>query len=249
MSKGSHPTANESGKIIQLGQAHEVDMALPITMKMRVYYSSYHLWAARHLAALLKTIEDVPADRPRFDIRHRAYATSCIFSTVSFLEAAINELFQDVADGHESYVAGLDAESKRIMSEFWTVSEDRSRLLDKYQLALTFLRKQQFDPGQAPFQDASLVVKLRNELVHYRPRSLAGDAEPPLARKLMGKFDDNALMRGSGNPWFPDKCLGHGCSAWAVQSVVAFADAFFRRVAVEPNYRQVTFQPSPDDLA
>lgn len=167
------------------------------------------------------------------------------------MEAAINELFQDVADGHESYVSGLDAESKCIASEFWTFTEKRNRsafsVLDKYQLALTFLRKPQLEPGQRPFQDASLVVRLRNELVHYKPSSLGGETEHLLARQLSGKFDDNTLMRGSGNPWFPDKCLGHGCADWSVRAVVAFADEFFGRIGVEPNYQRVKFQPSPDE--
>jgi hypothetical protein len=125
--------AEPSSKVVKIGRA------FPITVKMRAYYSSYHLWAARHLVALVKAIETTPSERSRFDIRHRAYVTNCIFSAASFLEAAINELFQDVADGHESYVANLDAGSKRILSEFWTFTEERNRsafnLLDKYQLA------------------------------------------------------------------------------------------------------------------
>lgn len=222
-----------------------------MTVKMRVYYSSYHLWAARHFAALAKGIEATRGDRQRFDIRHRAYVTNSVFSAVSFLEAAINELYQDVADGHKSYIAGLDSDSKRIMSDFWDFTEGRNRsaftLLDKYQIALTFLRKQQFETGRRPYQDASLVVKLRNELVHYKPRSLGGKDEHRLVRQLSGKFDDNPLMSGSGNPWFPDKCLGYGCADWSVRSVIAFADDFFDRIGVKPNYQGVPFKPSPDE--
>jgi len=244
-------TPKPSGKVVKIGQVQEVDIALPITVKMRVYYSSYHLWAAKHLTALVKGIEAVGSERPRFDIRHRTYVTNSVFSAASFLEAAINELFQDVADGHESYVSALDAGSKRTMSEFWTFTEGRNRsafsLLDKYQLALTFLRKPQFASGQQPFQDASLVVRLRNELVHYKPSSLGGETKHTLARQLGGKFADNTLMRGSGNPWFPDKCLGHGCADWSVRAVAALADEFFGRIDVEPNYQRVKFQPPSDE--
>jgi hypothetical protein len=243
--------AETRGQVVKLGQAHEVDSALPIAVKMRAYYSSYHLWAARHFSVLARNIETGGTERPRFDIRHRVYVTSSIFSAVGFLEAAINELYQDVADAHESYVASLDGDSKRIMSEFWDLTEGRNRspfsLLDKYQIALTLLRKQQFELDQRPYQDAALVVKLRNELVHYKPKSLGGDAPHTLSRQLGGKFDDNALMSGSGNPWFPDKCLGHGCAEWSVRSVIAFADEFFGRIGVQPNYQRVQFQPSPGE--
>jgi hypothetical protein len=88
-----------------------------LTLNMRAYYSAYHLWAARHFAALARGIEAAGAARSRFDVRHRAYVTNSILSAVAFLEAAINELYKDVADGHESYVAGLDGNGKRIMSQ------------------------------------------------------------------------------------------------------------------------------------
>jgi hypothetical protein len=46
--------AETRGQVVKPGQAHEVDTALPITVKMRAYYSSYHLWAARHLSGKRK---------------------------------------------------------------------------------------------------------------------------------------------------------------------------------------------------
>jgi hypothetical protein len=233
------------------GTHREVDTALPITVLMRPYFSSYHLWAARHFFVLSRNVENEEGRRPRFDIKHRAYVMNCIFSAVAFLEAAINELFQDIADGHESYVANLDADSKRLMSDFWQFTEQRNRsafnLLDKYQIALTFLRKQQFASGHQPYQDAAVVVKLRNELVHYKPRSLGGDVEHTLAKQLTRKFQDNTLMSGSGNPSFPDKCLGYGCAEWSIHSATVFTDEFFGRIGVVPNYQRVQFQPSPNE--
>jgi len=222
----------------------------PVTITMRAYYSSYHLWAAKHFCALAQTVENAPGEQTRFDIKHRAYVTNSVFSAVAFLEAAINELYQDAADNHESYIKELDPDSKRLMSDFWQFTEERNRsafnLLDKYQIALTLLRKQQFDPGQLPYQDAAFVVKLRNELVHFKPQSLGGDVEHKLARQLRGKFPENRLMDGSGNPWFPDKCLGHGCAEWAVTSVSNLADEFFATINVEPNYQRIEFKPPPE---
>jgi len=243
---------NHEEKIVKLEQVCETDTVFPITVMMRGYFSSYHLWAARHFSALAGSAESEEGRRPRFDIKHRAYVMNAIFSAVGFLEAAINELFQDIADGHESYVASIDAESKRLMSDFWQFTEQRNRsafnLLDKYQIALTFLRKQQFGSGHQPYQDAALVVKLRNELVHYKPRSLGGDVEHTLVKQLARKFQDNALMTGSGNPWFPNKCLGYGCTEWSIRSTTGYADEFFGRIGVVPNYQRVQFKPSPTEV-
>lgn len=226
-------------------------VANPVTISLRAYHSSHHLWAAKHFSILAYNIEKDAGDTSRFDIRHRAYVTSSIFSAVVFLEAAINELFQDIADEHDSYIDTLDVNSKQLMSDFWQFTEQRNRsafnLLDKFQLALTFMQKKQFLTDRQPFQDIALVVKLRNELIHYKPKSLSNKVEHKLAAQLKGKFQDNQLMKNSGNPWFPGKCLGYGCASWATDSANLFADEFFSRIEVVPNYQRVQFQPSPDD--
>lgn len=153
--------SNRGQKIVKGVQAREIDTALPVTIIMRAYYSSYHLWAAKHLSELARSIENQEGERPRFDIKHRAYVTNSILSAVAFLEAAMNELFQYIADGHESYIAPLDAGSKREISEFWQRDQRKKKrrgVFAKYQSALTFLRKQQFAPGQPPYLDGKLVV-------------------------------------------------------------------------------------------
>jgi hypothetical protein len=82
------------------------------TIMMRVYFSTYHLWAAEHFAKSAATLEAAPGRIPRFDIEHRAYVTNAILSSVAFLEAAINELYRDVVDEHDSYVSPITSESK-----------------------------------------------------------------------------------------------------------------------------------------
>jgi|CXWL01.1.fsa_nt_gi hypothetical protein len=240
--------SHSGGLIVKIGQAHEIDTALPVTVIMRTYFSSYHLWAARYFSILARNSEKEDGRLPRFDIKHRAYVTNSIFSGVAFLEAAINELFQDIVDGHESYIATLDPHNKRQMLEYWQSPESkRLNLLGKYQKALTCLRKQPFNSNQSPYLDAKLVAQLRNVLVHYKPKSLGGGVEHDLAKELAGKFMDNRLMNGSGNPWFPDKCLGHGCAEWAVHSITMFADEFFRQIGTEPNYQRIQFTPLPNE--
>ena len=59
-----------------------------------------------------------------------------------------------------------------------------------------------------------------------------------MERRLRGKFADNALMAGSGNPWWPDHCLGHGSSQWAYESALALANGVSEALGIEPNYRR-----------
>ena len=239
------------GHVVEIGQVHETSIALPITVKKRAYFSSYHLWAAAHFAALVRRIEDEHDGRQsRFDIRHRAYVTNTIFSCIAFLEAAINELFQDVFDGHESYVDTVNAEGKQRLAQFWRDTEEQriwKRLLQKYQTALELLTESKLAKGEQPYQDAALVVSLRNVLVHYKPKTLGGYDQHDLVTKLKEKFPENGLIRETMDPWFPDKCLGYGCAKWAHTSVKEFADEFFERIGVLPNYQRVQFEPPPDE--
>jgi hypothetical protein len=187
----------------------------------------------------------LPGRKPRFDIQHRAYATSAVLSAVAFLEAAINELFKDVADAHESYISSIDEESRKFILTFWQLTEERNRspftILDKYQIVLTFCRKEQFMTGAPPYQDADLVIKLRTELMHYKPESYGGEVQHRFLKQLRGKFSENPLMADSGNPYFPDKCLGSGCATWAAHSVKKLANEFFQRLSISPNYQRVSF--------
>ncbi len=220
------------------------------TWLMRVYYSSYHLWAAEHFTQLAADVENSPGVRPRFDIQYRAYVTSAILSSVAFLEGAINELFKDVADEHESYIAPIDEDSRKLILAMWDLTEERNRspfsTLDKYQIVLTFCRKEQFSTGTQPYQDADLVIRLRNKLMHYKPESSDGEVQQKLDKQLARKFSEksiseNLLMTGSGNPFFPDRCLGSACAAWAVRSTKKLADDFFQKLGITPHYQQVRF--------
>jgi hypothetical protein len=58
---------------------------------------------------------------------------------------------------------------------------------------------------------------------------------------LAGKFRGSALMRGAGNPWFPDHALGAGCATWAWRSAQAFADEFSARMDIKFNYAVADF--------
>jgi hypothetical protein len=217
------------------------------TIKMRVYYSSYHLWAARHFAQLSSNIEATHIGKSYFDIEHRAYVTSTIFTAVAFMEAAINELFQDAADDHQSYITHLDDDLKITMTTTWndtkngkffksrnkaTERENRKEpsILVKYQTMLDFAKVGIFLKNEQPYVDAKLVIQLRNELVHYKPKIFDGSPSHEFEELLKDKFPLNPLITTLGNPYFPDKCLGYGCAQWAVDSCKNFVDTFFAKL-------------------
>jgi hypothetical protein len=217
--------------------------ALPVTVKMRVYYSMYHYWSALHFASLAGQLEGT-GQIPRFDIKHRAYVTGSLLATVSFLESTINELLKDAADlaGQSSLL------DQRVVQEYANLWKDERRLgiVRKYQLALEIAGCSPLPGDDTTLGNVSALLALRNVLVHYKPETL-GDNDPhPVADCLKERFAPNKLMEGSGNPFFPDHCLGHGCCDWAISSARSFVEECLGRLEVAPKYRAV---PWPDPAA
>lgn len=103
---------------------------------------------------------------------------------------------------------------------------------------LLFAEKDELDKRAEPYQSAALLTSLRNALVHYKSESVAGDVEHLFTKALRGRFPDNRLMTGSGNPWWPDHALGAGCAEWAFESAKALGDVVADALQITPNYRR-----------
>lgn len=214
-----------------------------VTIRMRAYLSSHHIAAAAHFTRKAKEIEaDYDAEHGQHGlfVLHRGYVMGAVLSSVAFLEAAVNELFVDAVDEHGGEIQRLAADTRIRLAQLWRFGADRASMLNKFQLALATATGQAFDEGRRPFGVVRLLDQLRDRLVHYQPESLIAGVEQPeqahkVEKQLRGKFALNPLM-GRGNLFWPDKCLSYGCAKWAVQSSIAFADDFFSRLDLTPNY-------------
>ncbi len=206
-----------------------------LTVTHRVYVSQYHLWAAAHLARLAAERE---ANPPRqFDIQHRGYVMSSLLESVAFLEALILELLKDAAEDQNLEIIGVIPTIARAkMLIFWKAGERRASTLQKFQSALLCADKAAFDKGAQPYQDAQLVISLRNALVHFRPENTGVADTHDIEAKCRGKFPIHERL--AMNPWWPDQCLSAGCADWAVKSVRAFAGDFCTRMGFQPHYQR-----------
>lgn len=242
----------------------EASVSASVSMSMRPYFSDYHLRSAAYFAKQSAVMEREHVGKPWGDVgdtvfyEHRACVVGAILSSAAFLEAAINELFVDSVE-HEARdpeptptdpprpVDQLPRNGRKLMADVWPFDVDRQKILDKYQVALILNGKPKMDASARPHQDVDALVALRNNLVHYKPREIAAGLElaretERMARRLRDRgFAPNPFFSGLGNPFFPDKCLGHGCAKWAVESSVEFADAFFSRMGIVPRYER--FKP------
>ncbi|MDX8142096.1 hypothetical protein SK854_08240 [Lentzea sp. BCCO 10_0061] len=227
-----------SGQVIHLDLASTVDTALPIKVVMRGYLSTQHLYAARYAAEDAQKLEDQYAGKEPFNMRHRGLVLSAVAESVMFLEAAINEMFQDAADGHHNRLIRLGEGPIMLMAALWEATNSgHMKTLVKYESALRFCGHPPFPYGSAPYQDVKHLVDLRNYLVHYRPEDLAEDRQPKISGGLRGRFPDNRLMAGAANPWFPAHALGAGCAGWAWRSARAFVERFAQTTGVTFNFQ------------
>lgn len=204
-----------------------------VRLSMRDYFSTNFLWSALRTSRLVGELETAKGNQPRFDMAHRSYAASSVIASATFLEAAISELFQDASDGHglrdDGYLAPLASDVVARMAIIWRATEQGRSLkpAEKWQWLLECAGYARLDPGTAPARDALLLVQLRNVLVHFKPEDISAEEEHALTKRLRGKFPDNKLAAGSGNPWWPSHGLGHGCTGWAVRSARTLADHVF----------------------
>jgi hypothetical protein len=212
------------------------------SVRTRYYFSSYHLWAASHFARMTSDLEN--QSDPNFNIQHRAYATNAILSSATFLEAAVNEVFDDAIDNHRGYIDPLSEETRRCLSDFWASDKNRRRpTLKKYRKALGCANQTLFDESGQPLTDARLLIELRNSLTHAHTKTQESGDMDDLAMELSRRFEPHRHIGKSANPYFPDKCLGAGCAEWAVVSARSFADEFFGRLRLVPNYQRADFGP------
>jgi hypothetical protein len=229
-------------------------------------YSNYHLFSAYHFAQSSKILEErYKSERKRneetlrgqifnkYHNRHRAFVTSSIICSAAFLEAFINEVFLEMRclpNGEQA--AQIEDTIKDKLISFCEKEDNRStgweyqKIIDKYSSALEIIIGTKLNKGGRSAQDVKILLKLRNELVHYKPQKIQ---EHSSKKKRDGtkkqysfdfdelerqkRFSDNVLFEG-GNNYFPDRCLGSGCAFWVADSALKFVDEFYLKLGIIP---------------
>jgi hypothetical protein len=219
-----------------------------VEIRIRQYYASLHIRAAALFSRLTYKVEQNCSRgfNEVHYIEHRSFVTNAIFSSTAFLEAYINELFADLNDKEvrkcDSKYKALESKFN-IFSEMWEAGIPRTSkysILDKYQIALVLAEKEKLSKGSKIYQDIDVLVRLRNALIHYEPEWILGGSESEenkLSKQLKSRIKSlNPLTPIGRNPFYPDRCMSHGLTEWAVESSIKFADEFSERIGVRGSY-------------
>jgi hypothetical protein len=177
-------------------------------------------------------------------IEHRSFCVSIVFSIVSFLEANINEFYMDSSDNRDGIVVDLKNEEVELLKNLWQLEIPKTAsytIIEKYQIALTLLRKKQIPGDRNPLQSVDVLIKLRNSLIHYEPEWEILDekrAQINLSKKLDSKFKLNKYA-GEYASSFPDKYLSADMCKWSIKSAIMFADLFYEKLEIIPLYEKI----------
>jgi hypothetical protein len=185
---------------------------------------------------------------PELQLRHEAFILNSIFSSVAFLESTVNELYSDAADNAYFFTNEKNEALLKNIGDKWKNENyfDRTPMVNKYQKILVIADKPMFDEHHRAFSNVRNLMEIRNYLMHYRREwviiqkgRVSDTREETRAEKfekiLKNKFMENPLAHKS-RPFFPDKCLGHGCAEWAVVNCLEFTDDFFLRLELPAPY-------------
>lgn len=246
---------------------------------LRYETSHIHLNSALFFADEAKRIEDffvgddkddseasdlrIDARVPIVD-RHDIYVIYSVISTVSFLEALINEFYEKhlrIAKGESSddFEEELEKDTNVSDSRFYKVLRDLNTIenrdfeyepvLKKYEYLLTFADKENFNRGEEPYQSVSLVQAFRNNLVHAEAEwvRLGEDETFSLGESLEGKFERNPL---ASDIQLPRQYFSFDCAKWCIESAFEFLQIFYERIGAEVPFHITTqkdnlWEPEP----
>ena len=114
---------------------------------------------------------------------------------------------------------------------------DDQNTMARFELILHLLGKAPLDKGAEPFQSAALLVRLRNELVHYKSRWGTQMESSKLYSALQALRHKPPPFTDPSMNFFPHRCLNVECGEWAISSVVAFLESFYSALSVPSRFQ------------
>lgn len=191
-----------------------------------------------------QTPESVDAD---LRSEHLGFTTSAIMQSVAALEADSWEVLNYGPAHHLG-----SSEANTIATTFiQPLSETLERLdaLERYAAAIHLLRKSALDRGGQPWQDTQLLIRLRNEITHYK--SLSGsemDSAKLYATLKAQKSPKPPFWPETGVNFFPLQCLSAARAEWAVRTACGLMEAVYERFQIRSplaGYSQNWFTADP----
>lgn len=223
------------GNVISPGLAPVAITGLTSKIEIRDSVTRDHRWTALHAARLCGQLEpQLKRNDPK--VEHRSLAMTAVFFAGAFLDALVNEVILDVIDPEvpSAHVASIPTDTATITA-FRRVINNEPSTLDKYQKALTAAGKVPYTETRDPYKKAQLLLRFRNHLVHFKPKTRDIHVEHNFAAKFKNaKIVEN--QQDIGLPWFPNRALGVGLADWACETSYRFGKSWWKRIGLRRDF-------------
>jgi hypothetical protein len=212
------------------------------TADIRYVFTTQYLCASAIFARRCKEIENTYQSNPNgnVEVEHRGLVTAAIMQSVAAVEAESAELTMHGPGSH----LGSDKLDKNARDILLPLAEfiDDQEALSRFEIILHILGKRPMLKGGQPWQDMAILIRLRNELVHYKSKwGEQMSREKFIGKTLTGLGFAPPPFIHPGSQFFPHRLLGAACAGWAVRTAVAFVNAFYERMEIESRLR--SFMP------
>lgn len=157
-------------------------------------------------------------------VAHMGFVIGAIVETATALEAQSWEVLA-WGPGHHRGTQPEYQSEREMLSPMADVVE-KQPILERYAIILHLLGRESMDTSAQPWQDAALLVRLRNGLVHYKARPGRELARQKLIRALMDQRLSDPPFYDPNLAFFPHRCLSASRASWAVEAGLAFLDSF-----------------------
>lgn len=200
----------------------------------RYSFPAQFLSAAARMTRLARDIEARRPETVDADMRseHLGFTSSAVMQSVAALEADSWEVL-NYGPGHHM---GSSESNSNAMAIIDPLSETLENLdaLKRYAAVIHLLGKPAFDRGAQPWQDAQLLIRLRNEITHYKSRSGAEMDRASLYAALIAKATPRPpFWPERGMNFFPLHCFSAARAAWAVTTTMSLISAVYARLEVQ----------------
>lgn len=161
---------------------------------------------------------------------HRAYVSTTIMQCAAAIET---EAHETCVHGPGAYLGSdhMDKGAHKILLPIADQVDDLPTL-ERFDHILKSLGKSTLDRGKNPYQSAQLMVRLRNKLVHYKSSWGSEMGEEKLFKALQSLHHKAPPFTSSSMNYFPHRCLGADCAAWALATTVSLLDEIYRQLGV-----------------
>ena len=188
--------------------------------------AAQHLLGACRFARRLTEVEQENIGQPLGpfweEVLHNALAVATM--TTASLECYANEFYFENA----ALTPALHPQAVEAVADL----ADQASIVNKYDLALAVRSGRRLDQGAAEVQNVAVLIKLRNEVVHFHPEWVGEQVKHArLSAQLARKFDVSPVL--AGEPVFPYSWASASFAAWALTTVVRFLDHFCNEAAMQ----------------